>query len=149
MKKELYVTASADIEASTDKVWDYLTNPEHTKKYMFGCEAQSTWETGSSLLWKGENEGKEVVFVKGEIVNIIPGKVLQYTVFDPNMGIPDVPENYLTVTFELEENKYSTILTVKQGNFATVEKGKERYKDSEGSWDTLLQKIKELIEEGE
>ena len=149
MKKELYVTASADIEASTEKVWDYLTNPEHTRQYMYGCEPDSNWENGSPLVWKGEYEGKEMIFVKGEIVNIIPGKVLQYTVFDPNMGIKDIPENYLTVTYELEENKYSTILTVKQGNFAVVEKGKERYNETAESWEKFLQKIKELIEEEE
>jgi uncharacterized protein YndB with AHSA1/START domain len=147
MDKEVYVTATVEIESTADKVWDYLTDPEHTKKYMFGCEAQSDWQTGSELLWKGNYEGKEMIFVKGEIVNIIPGRILQYTVFDPNMGIEDIPENYLTVTYELVENKYSTELNVKQGNFAAVEKGEERYKDTGDGWNEILKKIKELLEE--
>jgi uncharacterized protein YndB with AHSA1/START domain len=147
MKKEVYINASVEIEAPADKVWEYLTKPEYTKIYMYGCEAQSDWETGSPLLWKGTYEGKETVFVKGEIVNIIPGKVLQYSVFDPNMDIEDIPENYLTVEYELVENKYSTLLNVSQGNFASVAKGNERYNDAEKGWNETLKKIKELIEE--
>src|ERR1700759_5257499 len=100
MSEKLSVVSSISINASADKVWDALTNPEQTKKYMFGCEAISDWTVGSSLLWKGIYAGKEVVFVKGIILQIEPGKFLKYTVIDPNSEMEDIPENYLNVLYE-------------------------------------------------
>ena len=71
---ELLVKNSITITAQASKVWDVLTNPEQTKKYMFGCETVSDWKPGSTLEWKGNYEGQGMVFVKGNIVNIIPEK---------------------------------------------------------------------------
>ena len=101
MSTPLIVKSSVAINAIPERVWDALINPEQTKKYMFGCETVSDWKPGSALLWKGNYEGKEMVFVKGNIVNIEPEKLLAYTTMDPNSEIPDIPENYLTVTYTL------------------------------------------------
>ncbi len=76
MANELLVTSSITINAPISKVWDALINPEQTKIYMFGCEAISDWNVGSSLLWKGVWEGNEMVFVKGDIVQIEPETLL-------------------------------------------------------------------------
>ena len=102
MKKPLIIKNTIAINAPVSKVWDALVNPEQTKKYMFGCETVSDWEKGSSLEWKMMHEGKELVAVKGIIAEISPAQSLSYTVIDPNSGMPDIPENYLTVTYELE-----------------------------------------------
>src|SRR5256885_2077621 len=91
------------MNASVARVWDILTNPAETKKYMFGCETVSGWKPGSPLLWQGEYEGRPMVFVKGYVVSISPGNHLAYTVFDPNSTMEDIPENYLTVTYDLAE----------------------------------------------
>lgn len=149
MKKELFIRNNITINAPASAVWDVLVNPEQTKKYMFGCEALSEWKIGRPLLWKGSYEGKEMVFVKGEIVDIKPEKVLSYTVIDPNSTIPDIPENYLTVTYTLSETKGQTELSVTQGDYATVAEGEKRYNDSynggEG-WNPILVEIKKLVE---
>src|ERR1700712_2148019 len=109
----LLVKNNIIINASAAKVWDALVNPEQTKKYMFGCETVSDWKVGSELLWKGSYEGKEMVFVKGYILKIEPEKLLVYTVIDPNNpSMPDVPENYLDVTYALAEHNSKTELTV-------------------------------------
>ena len=60
-------------------------------------------------------DDKEMVFVKGDIVGIEPEKYLAYTTFDPNSGIEDVPDNYLTVTYQLTNNDIGTTLSVTQG----------------------------------
>lgn len=70
MNKPLTVKSSIAIIASAARVWDALTNPEQTKKYMFGCEALSDWKVGSPLLWKCTFEGAEIVAVKGDIIRI-------------------------------------------------------------------------------
>lgn len=150
MGSPLIIENKIDIHANSAKVWDALTNPEQTKKYMFGCETVSDWNPGSPLLWKGSYEGNEMVFVKGNIIEIDPGKFLSYTTIDPNNpSIADIPENYLTVTYSLKEKRGHTVLTVTQGDYSTVAEGEKRYKEAfnhgEG-WNPILVEIKKLIE---
>ncbi len=149
MKKELIIRNSIVIDAPASKVWNALVDPEQTKKYMFGCEALSDWKIGSPLLWKGTYEGKEMVFVKGSIIDIKPEAFLSYTVIDPNSTIPDIPENYLTVTYTLKSENGKTSLTVTQGDYATVADGEKRYNDSNNGgegWNPILVEIKKIVE---
>jgi len=44
------VKKSIAISAGLQAVWGNLTNPEQTKKYMFGCETVSNWKVGNPLL---------------------------------------------------------------------------------------------------
>jgi uncharacterized protein YndB with AHSA1/START domain len=146
---ELIVKNTIIINAPASKVWDALTNPEQTKKYMFGCEAVSDWKVGSPLLWKANYEGKDMVFVKGEIAKITPGKLLAYTTIDPNSNIEDIPQNYLTVTYELVSENGQTIFTVTQGNYKTVADGEKRYREAYNNgegWNPILIEIKKLVE---
>lgn len=116
---------------------------------MYGCETVSDWKIGSPLLWRGEYEGKEMIFVKGVIVDIQPQKLLAYTVIDPNnTEIPDIPDNYLTVTYELVEEDGQTVLNVTQGDYSRVADGENRFKHTEeaGGWQSILDAIKELVE---
>jgi len=145
----LMIENTVVIQAAPEKVWRVLTDPQETPKYMFGCRTVSTWEPGGSLEWKMEYEGKEITAVKGFVQRIEPGHYLSYTVFDPNSTIPDLPENYLTVTYALRKEQDDTVLTVTQGDYATVADGKRRYEESfnggEG-WNPILQKIKQVAE---
>lgn len=148
--ESLLVKSNITINASAAKVWDALVNPDQTKKYMFGCETVSDWKVGSELLWKGNYEGKEMVFVKGYIKDIDPEKLLVYTVIDPNNpSILDISENYLDVTYSLVETDGKTELTVTQGGFEHAAEGEKRYKDTynkgEG-WNPILVEIKKLVE---
>ena len=116
---------------------------------MFGCETVSTWQKGSLLLWKGTHEGKETVFVKGEIVDIQPQKFLAYTTFDPHSNIDDKSENYLTVTYSLAADRGKTTLVVTQGDYNQVAEGKRRYQEAYNNgegWHPILVQIKNLVE---
>lgn len=147
---KLIVQNTITINAPLSKVWDALTNPEQTKKYMYGCETVSDWQAGSSLLWKGSFEGKEMIFVKGEIVSIEPETFLSYTVFDPNSTMEDIPANYLTVTYSLSAEHGHTVLVVTQGDYNTVAEGERRYKETYNNgegWNPILLQIKKLAEE--
>ena len=137
------------INAPIAKVWDALVNPEMTKRYMFGCQTVSDWAVGSPLLWKGEYEGKEIIFVKGIILEIAPMEQLKYTVIDPNAQMEDIPENYLNVTYRLSEENGQVRLDVTQDGFEDAADGEKRYQDvynnGEG-WNPILAKIKDLVE---
>lgn len=149
MSQPLVIRNSIGIHASAARVWDALTNPAETKKYMFGCEALSDWKPGSPLIWKGNFNGAELIAVKGIVKEIRPGEYLEYTVIDPNNPkIPDLPENYLTVTCQLTEKNGITTLAVSQGDYSTVAEGSDRYRHSVegGGWAPVLEAIKALVE---
>jgi len=145
----LFIKNSISINALPQKVWDALINPEKTKIYMFGCETVSDWKVGSQLLWKATYEGKEMVFVKGNIIEIKDFKKLVYTVFDPNSTMEDIPQNYLTVTYELIFDENNTTLNVTQGDYNSVADGEKRYKESYNNgegWNPILVGIKKIVE---
>lgn len=144
MAKELVIRRSLTIKAPASRVWEILTDPEHTKKYMFGCEVISDWEIGSPLLWRGVKDG--VIYVKGILLALDRERLFKFTVFDPNSGIEDTPSNYTTVTINLTAGNGSTTLSVTQGDFAGVVNGKSRLADAETGWDLALPKIKETAE---
>ena len=149
MSQPLFVKNVITINASAATVWDALVNPVQTKKYMFGCETVSDWKPGSSLEWKGEYEGKEMVFVKGHIIEINPEKFLSYTTIDPHSSIDDVSENYLTVTYDLKPENGHTVLTVTQGDYSKVAEGERRYQEASNNgegWNPILVQIKQLAE---
>lgn len=148
MTKEMKVEDSIEIDAPAEKVWDALINPEWTKKYMFNCAVESDWKPGSPVLWKMEHEGQVIVPVKGAVEDIEPGRKLKYSVIDPNMGIEDIPENYLHVTYLLKGDKDRSTLTVIQDGYEHAARGAERYDEAvkAGGWSSILQMIKELLE---
>lgn len=151
MSTPLIITNSITISAPKAKVWDALVNPEQTKKYMYGCEPVSDWKPGSELLWNGADGDKTITFVKGRILEIRGEEYLSYTVIDPNnTNVPDIPENYLTVTYSLEEKDGQTTLNVTQGDYSTVADGQNRYEDTMkvGGWQSIMDAIKSLVEEG-
>jgi len=149
MDAPLEVKNTIHINASPEKVWDALVNPQQTKKYMFGCETVSDWKKGSALLWRGEYEGKQMVFVKGFILAIEPPLYLKYSVTDPNAEWEDIPENYLNVTYTLSAENNGTLLTVKQDGFENAAQGEKRYQDvynNGDGWNPILIQIKDLVE---
>ena len=134
------------INAPVEKVWDVLTNPQLTPKYMYGCKLISNFRIGEPVLWKGVEDG--VLYVKGELVEWKVNNEFTYTVIDPNGKYEDVPENYLTVTCQITKTDKGTQLQVSQGDYALVADGEERYKHAtdNGGWSSVLTQIKEIAE---
>jgi uncharacterized protein YndB with AHSA1/START domain len=110
---------------------------------MLGAEAISDWKVGSPLIWHLAGTEK---MLKGTIIAIEPGKRLSYTIIDPDAGYPDIPENYTKVTYELTEDHGETIVSVSDGDFATVADGEKRYQRTISGWDLALKNLKEVVE---
>jgi|ERR1051325_1137521 uncharacterized protein YndB with AHSA1/START domain len=141
MKSNVIGKASIKINAPASKVWEALTTPELIKKYFFNTNAISDWKEGSPLIFKGEWEGKTYED-KGTILKVEPNKLFQYNYWSSMSGIEDKPENYVTITYELQEENDRTILTITQENIPD-EKMKEH---SEQNWRTVLDNLKKLLE---
>ncbi|HXS37021.1 MAG TPA: SRPBCC family protein [Flavipsychrobacter sp.] len=140
--KNLIAKAKTSINVASGKVWDALTNPDAVKKYMFGTTISSEWKKGSPITWKGEWNGKPYED-KGVILDIKPGKMIQYSHFSPLSGQPDIPENYHTVTVELTPEENKTQINLSQDNNPN-EQAREH---SEKNWEMMLQSLKKFLEE--
>ena len=133
-------------DASIDKVWNFLIDPEQTKQYMFGCAVQSTWEIGSSVLWVGQSEdGTPLTYVKGEVLEFVPKEKLVITMFDPNLGLADTPSNYATLTYKLSTTDQGTALHIVQAGFDTVENGPQRLQDTIKGWDMVIPLMQKML----
>lgn len=142
IKKEI------EFKASKEKVWDLLTNPEMTKQYMFGCKVLSNWNIGEPIVWEGLMEdGTKINYVKGNIIEHVPGEKVSFTMFDPNMGIQDIPENYVKLTYELSNVEIGTKLAIIQGDFSGTENAENRFEESKKGWEMVIPIMKEMIGE--
>lgn len=141
MKSTFVAQAQISINAPIATVWEALVNPEIIKQYMFGTNVVSDWKEGSSIVWKGEWEGKPYED-KGVILILKPERVLQYSHFSPLSGQADTPENYHTVTIELSSRGAGTLLMLSQDNNST----EEDREHSEKIWGMMLTNIKKFVE---
>ncbi len=141
MAGKFVARASITINAPAAKVWDALTKPELIKQYLFGTQVTTDWKVGSDITYQGEWEGKTYKD-KGKILKVEPGKLLVSTFWSSLSGVPDVPENYQTVSYELSAEGRGTKLTISQDNNANQEEADH----SKQNWDTVLQGMKKLLE---
>ena len=141
MNDKFTAEAITTIHAPASKVWDAITKPELIKQYLFGSDVISDWKVGSPIIYKGEWKGKSFED-KGKILEMEPEKLLRSTHWSPLSGVPDSPENYHTVTYELSEKDGSTDVRITQDNNAS----EEERAHSEQNWKTVLDGMKKLLE---
>lgn len=134
--------AEIKIYVPVGKVWDALIDPAVINQYMFGTTVISDWKVGSQIVWKGEWEGKSYED-KGEILQLVTNKKLQYSHFSPLSGLEDIPENYHTVSIILSEEDNGTLVTLLQDN----NKNEETKEHSEKNWKMMLSNLKKVLEE--
>src|SRR6478735_7867367 len=141
MSNNYTATASIEIHADIEQVWEALVEPEMISKYLFGTKTTTTWEPGTPITFSGEWEGKKYED-KGIIKAVEEYRCLQYTYWSSMSGIEDRPENYYLVTFELAVKNGATLLTVRQENV----KDEATRAHSEANWLQVLETIKKMLE---
>jgi uncharacterized protein YndB with AHSA1/START domain len=141
MEKTYTAVATVIINSPASKVWEALTRPELIKQYMFGVDVISDWRVGSPITYRGEWEGKSFED-KGRVLEVKPEKSLITTHWSPLSGVPDSPENYHTVSYQLSEKNGRTRVTISQDKNAT----EEEKEHSERNWTTILNGLKNLLE---
>ena len=142
MANDFVAKASTTIQASAAEVWDALVDPAKIHEYMFGTNVSSDFKVGSPISFKGEWEGRPYED-KGVILQVNPQRVLQYTHFSPQAGLPDKPENYHTVTIELSDDGPRTKVSLSQDK----NRDAEDREHSEQNWRMMLDGLKKLLEQ--
>ena len=133
--------AQTEIDASADRVWTAMTDPDQIKEYMFGSQVETDWKQGSPIRWKGEFQGKSYED-KGEVLEVEPGRRLKVTHFSPLTGQDDVPENYHTVTYDLDEHDGHTHVALTQDNAGSEEEAEH----SSAMWQQMLDGLRKQVE---
>ncbi len=139
--QNLIAKATTTIHAPRLHVWDALVSPDAIREYMFGTNVTSAWEPGSPITWQGEWKGQPYED-KGVILLYKPGRMLQYSHFSPLSGLPDVEENYHTVTIELIDAGDQTRVILTQDRNAS----EEARQHSQKNWETMLEALKKYVE---
>jgi uncharacterized protein YndB with AHSA1/START domain len=134
---------SIEVNAPAAKVWQALTDAAIVKQYFFGTNVKSDWKKGSPITWEGEWEGKSYKDT-GTVLDIEPGKMLKYNYWSSMSGTENIPENYVDITYDLDEKDGKTVLTITQEKIKT-EEAKEH---SVQNWQWVFGKMKEMVESG-
>jgi uncharacterized protein YndB with AHSA1/START domain len=141
MAGDLRTEESVTIGAPITRVWEALTTPDLIKQWFFGVDTETDWKEGSPIVHRGEYQGRPYED-KGKILEIEPPRLLVHSHWSPVSGLPDAPENYERVSWELSERDDGTELTIRESNLASEEAGAT----SEQSWRLVLENLKKLLE---
>ena len=142
MKKSQISEKKVLINIPPKDLWAVLTESKFTRVYMFNCSVNSDWKIGSPITWKGNYQGYDA-YQKGEILDIKPFELLKYSTFDPNFGLADKAENYIHVSYLLNESNGKTELTIINETFDGDEQRMEHIMQG---WNMVIGKIKEVAE---
>jgi uncharacterized protein YndB with AHSA1/START domain len=142
MTEDLRTEDSVTIEAPMVRVWEALTTPELIKRWFFGVETSTDWNVGSPIVHRGEYQGRPYED-KGTILEVEPPHRLVHSHWSPVSGLPDSPQNYQRVTWELTEHDGGTELRIMEVNLPS--EGAKM--TSEKSWRMVLENLKRLLEE--
>jgi len=131
------------IKASPEQIWDAITKPEFTQKYLYGTRSQYDLRPGGKFIsLAGDSED---VMVDGEVQESDPPRKLVHTWlvhYDPEMAT----EQASRVTWEIEPQ---------DGGFAKLTVVHDQLEASPrtaatvaGGWSFVLSGLKTLLETG-
>jgi uncharacterized protein YndB with AHSA1/START domain len=143
MDRRFIARARIEIQAPLARIWNALVNPGIISEYMFGTQVISDWKIGSKITWQGEWKGKSY-FDRGQILQIIEPKLLQFSHYSPLSGLPESPENTHIVTILLKEGENGMVVDLSQYNITS----EEEMDHSRKNWEIILGNLKEFLETG-
>lgn len=128
------------IDVSPTVVWNVLTTPEHIEKWL-GVKTESNWKPNSDILFKFSWDGQEFVD-KGKIIKLNATTEFAYSYWSNFSGLPDKPENYSLISFELEDENNQTHLKLHHSKISN----RAMYESSDKNWEETLDQIKTIAE---
>ncbi|MGL5889332.1 MAG: SRPBCC family protein [Bacteroidia bacterium] len=126
---------------TAEKLWDALTNPEVVKQYFFGSNLITTWKVGDPIIFTGEWEGK-MYEDKGTILAYEHNRLLKYDYYSSFSPLPDLPENYMIITYSVTVVANGVELEIIQENAASQETADH----SNENWTALMNEVKKIVE---
>src|SRR6187549_182080 len=101
------------VKAPIQKVWDVLTKPELVKQWQYGSDLITDWTVGSEIRFRTAWDGN--VFEQwGKVLEVVPHKVIRYSLFAPRPDLEDKPGNYFIMSYILNEQDGQIKITITQ-----------------------------------
>jgi len=131
------------IQAPASAVWEVLTRADKMQEWLsdLRVEVVSDWEKGSPILFNSRMHGKSQTD-KGIILDLQPNKLFSYSLWTPISRVPDIPENYSIITFELEPQENGTLLRLSHSQLTAL----ASFEHSNYYWGITLTVIKKMVE---
>ena len=129
------------LNAPINKIWDVLTKPKLVKQWQYGSDLITDWKVDSEIRFRTEWEGQ--IFEQwGKILEIVPQKLIRYSLFAPRPDLEDKPENYFVMNYILSEEKSCIRLDIIQedNRLSAVQEAPQ------GEENPVLSALKTLIE---
>ena len=129
------------LNASINRIWDVLTKPEFVKQWQYGSDLFTDWKVNSEIRFRAEWQGQ--VFEQwGKIIEIVPYKLIKYSLFAPRPDLEDKPENYFVMNYILNEEKnYIRLDIIQEDNRPGAVQ-----EEPQGEENPVLSALKALIE---
>lgn len=140
MTTNFKVEKERQIAAPANKVWNVLTTPDLIEKWL-GTKTISEWEIGKPIEFRFTWDGKEFTD-KGNILKFELNKSFSYDYWSNFSGLPDQPQNYSKVTFELAPINEKTKLKLVHENIVN----QVMFEHSDQNWEETMDVIKGLSE---
>jgi uncharacterized protein YndB with AHSA1/START domain len=111
-------TAEIIIEASTQKVFEALTNPGLINLWQYGRVVTTDWKVGGDIKFRSELEGsRETLEQWGTILDIRSNEFIKYSLYTPGHGLEDKVENYSVTSYVLaDEEGHTKVELIHQDN---------------------------------
>lgn len=138
---ERAVKKSTIINAFPAEVWKKLTDPESIRKFLFDATVKTDWKAGHSIEFTGNWKGRDYQG-KGEILKIEKEKKLEHTYYSNLSSLPDAPENYCHIIYELEEKDNQTVVSITQTDIDS----QDEFDQVSEYWQIVIEKLKVLVE---
>lgn len=135
------MSTGIDLNVPVARVWAALTEPEHVAKLMWGTQLDTTWQPGTPIFFRGEWEGNKYED-KGTVLTFEPMRRLSYDYRSSMSPLPDVPENYLIITYLLAETATGCRLEIQQDNSPDQTTSDH----SQENWGSMLSQLKIMLE---
>jgi uncharacterized protein YndB with AHSA1/START domain len=126
--------------APLDKVWNGFVSPESNRVIFTGADLEADLKPGGSMNWVGTGpDGKRTTYVRGEVLQSEPPRLLQYTFA---IGLSS---KISRVTIELIPETEATKVSVTHDQWAEDDSA---YASSADGWPRILSRLKTLLETG-
>lgn len=140
--RKIFIEKAIIIEAPISKVWQVLTDPVLTSKWIREWWPEmrlldSDWQPNSPVLWQ---IGNGTIAAKGTVVLADPPTMLTYSFQATGNPYQE------TITYKLEERDHHTYLMIMVGDYGDTPDHELSYTPAVDAWEKSIHKIKELAE---
>jgi uncharacterized protein YndB with AHSA1/START domain len=126
--------------APPEKVWEGFVSPESNRIIFMGAELEADLKPGGPISWTGTAaDGKRTTYVRGEVLQSDPPKLLRYTfALGPST-------KFSRVTIELVPETEATKVSVTHDQWVEDDPA---YASTAEGWPRILSRLKTLLETG-